>query len=73
MEVLLNSKDVSKILKCSLPLVYKMAERRTIPCVRWLCPGEGRPKSILRFKKQDVLNFIESNYEKHRKGCDQDG
>ena len=61
MEPLLNAKDVKVILRCSLPLVYKLAGDQ-IPCVRWKCPGNGRPKSVLRFKKQDVLNFIEDNY-----------
>jgi len=38
---LLDAKEVKRILKCSLPLVYKMAERGQIPCVRWQCPGNG--------------------------------
>ena len=31
---LLVAKDVKKILRCSLPLVYKLAERGQLPCVR---------------------------------------
>jgi len=62
---LLDAKDVKKLLHCSLPLVYRMAARNQIPCVRWDCPGDGteKPRSIVRFKQQDILNFIESHYE----------
>jgi hypothetical protein len=64
METLLDAKEVKKILKCSLPLIYKMAERGQLPCVRWKCPGEGEKKrrTMLRFKMDDIRNFIESNY-----------
>ena len=62
---LLTAKDVKQILKCSLPLVYKLAERGQIPCVRWECfgNGEAKQKTMVRFKLNDVLNFIERNYE----------
>jgi hypothetical protein len=60
---LLTAKDVKKILKCSLPLVYKMADRGQLPCVRWECPGEGvRKKTTLRFELEALRDFI----EKHR-------
>jgi predicted DNA-binding transcriptional regulator AlpA len=61
---LLNAKDVQKILKCSLPLVYRMADRGQIPCVRWESPGDGKkkPRSMVRFKLSDVKEFIERNY-----------
>ena len=60
---LLTAKDVQKILKCSLPLVYKMAERSQIPCVRWDAPGDGtRKKTLVRFKLEDVQKFIEGAY-----------
>ena len=63
MEPLLTAKEVKNLLKCSLPLVYKMADRGQLPCVRWACPGGGkRGKSVVRFKKIDVLEFIEKNY-----------
>ena len=63
-ESLLNAKDVKNLLRCSLPLVYKMAKRGQLPCVRWECPSEGgkRPKTIIRFKRSDVFKFIEENY-----------
>ena len=63
-EPLLDAKALKKLLKCSLPLVYKMAERGQIPCVRIPCPGEGRKKerNIIRFKREDVFNFIEDHY-----------
>jgi predicted DNA-binding transcriptional regulator AlpA len=61
---LLNPKEVHKLLKCSLPLVYKMADRGQLPCIRWDCPGEGRRKHnmMLRFKRADILEFIEKHY-----------
>jgi predicted DNA-binding transcriptional regulator AlpA len=60
---LLDAKEVKTILRCSLPLIYKMADRGQIPCVRIPCSGKGKPKSLLRFKKIDVINFIENNYQ----------
>ena len=61
-ESLLDAKEVKKILRCSLPLIYKMADRGQIPCVRIPCPGD-KQKRLLRFKKDDVLRFIEKYYE----------
>jgi transposase len=64
MDELLNAKEARKILKVSLALVYRMAERGQLPCVRWECPGEGekRQKSMVRFKKQDLIEFVEKHY-----------
>ena len=61
---LLDAKDVKKILRCSLPLVYKLAERGQLPCVRWESPGEGtvKPWTTIRFKLDDILDFIDQNY-----------
>jgi helix-turn-helix protein len=60
---LLTARDVQKILKCSLPLIYKLAERNQIPCVRWEAPGSGtRKKTVIRFKLEDVQKFIEGSY-----------
>ena len=63
---LLTPKDVQKMLKCSLPLIYKMAEQGRIPCVRWKCPGEGEKKqrTMVRFKLNDVMDFIENHYKR---------
>ena len=65
MEELLNAKQVKKMLNCSLPLVYKMADRGQLPCVRWECPGSGddKQKTMVRFKQSDVFDFIENNYK----------
>jgi predicted DNA-binding transcriptional regulator AlpA len=62
---LLNARDVSKLLKVSLPLVYRMAEREQLACVRWECPGEGeeKPRTMVRFKLEDVRDFIEEHYK----------
>jgi len=59
---LLTPKDVQKMLKVSLSLVYRMAERGQLPCVRWEAPGEGeRKKTMVRFKQEDVFNFIQEH------------
>lgn len=64
---LFDAKDVKKILKCSLPLVYKLAERGQLPCVRWNCPGGcKRVRTMVRFKKADVFAFIEKHYKAER-------
>ena len=62
---LIDAKDVRKILKTSLALVYRMAARGQLPCVRWECPGLGqeKPRTMVRFKKEDILDFIERNYQ----------
>lgn len=60
---LLTPLEVKKILKCSLPHVYKMAARGQLPCVRIPCLGAGkRAKTMVRFKKTDVMAFIEKYY-----------
>jgi predicted DNA-binding transcriptional regulator AlpA len=64
MEELLDAKQVKRILRCSLPLVYRMAERGQLPCIRWECPGNGtRKKTLVRFELQAIRAFIEN----HRK------
>jgi hypothetical protein len=64
MNNLLTAADVKKILKVSLPLVYKMADRGQLPCVRWECPGAGeaKPRTMVRFKLEDIMNFVEKSY-----------
>lgn len=66
LEPLLSAKDVQKLLRISLALVYRMADRGDLRCVRWVCPGkEGRrEKTTVRFKKTDIIDFIEKNYKK---------
>jgi hypothetical protein len=62
-ECLLNAKDVSRILNCSLPTVFNLADRGQLKCVRWPCEGGGTKKKrdAVRFKKEDIIEFIESN------------
>lgn len=64
LEPLLDAKDVKRIMRCSLPLVYKLADRGQIPCVRIPCPGNGteRKKTLVRFRLEDVREFIEKHY-----------
>lgn len=63
-DTILNAKEVSKILNVSLPLVYLMADRGQLPCVRWQSPSKGKPKTMVRFKQSDIWAFIEGNYRK---------
>ncbi len=58
---LFTPKEVKNILKCSLPYVYKLADRQLLPCVRIPNIGnEGR--ASVRFKKEDIFRFIEDHY-----------
>lgn len=61
---LLSAHEVKRILNVSLPLVYKMAERGQIPCIKWKCQGQGKekPRSVVRFKAKDVFDFVERHY-----------
>ena len=60
---LLTAQDVSKLFKCSRAHIYGMAAREQIPCVRWQCPtNTGKKKETVRFKKSDVIEFLERNY-----------
>ena len=63
---LLSAKDVHKMLKVSLPLVYRMAERGQLPCISWGCPGEGekKPRTTVRFELDRVMKFIEEHRQK---------
>ena len=63
-EPLLDAKEVKRLLKCSLPWVYKAAVKGLLPCVRIPCPGNGTKKSktMVRFKRDDVLAFIQKYY-----------
>jgi hypothetical protein len=65
MDELLTPKEARKILKVSLAMVYRMASRGQLPCVRWECPmGEEskRQKTMVRFKKEDVISFVQKHY-----------
>jgi len=65
-ENLLDARQVAKILHCSAPLVYKMADRGQLACVRWEAPGEGKekPRTTVRFRFEDVKGFIDQNYQR---------
>jgi hypothetical protein len=61
-DCLLTAKDVKLILKVSLATVYNMAVRKQLPAVTWDSPGSGkRPSKVIRFKRLDILKFIENN------------
>lgn len=57
---LLTAQDVKRVLKCSLPHVYNLADRGQIPCIRIPCPGKA--SSMVRFKQEDVRSFIQDHY-----------
>lgn len=61
-EQLLTAKDVQRSLRCSLALVYRWADQGRLPCVRIPCPGNGRQKSLVRFKHSDLVEFIDRHY-----------
>ena len=63
MDELLDARDVRKILKCSLPWVYKAATQGVIPCVKIPCKGQGREKHLVRFLKSDIFDFIKVHYQ----------
>lgn len=68
-ENLLDARQVSKILRCSAPLVYKMADRGQLACIRWEAPGEGtqKPRTTVRFRFEDIRSFIDRNYQSGKK------
>ena len=61
---LLTPKDVKKILKCSLPQVYRLADRGLIGVVRFPSAIENGGRGMVRFKVEDVFDFTESNYRR---------
>jgi len=77
-EPLLDAKEVKKILRCSLPLIYKMADRGQLPCVRIPCPVNDKQtdnkkqlkdKKAKDYKQKRLLRFIKADVirfiEKH--------
>jgi predicted DNA-binding transcriptional regulator AlpA len=64
MDPLLTPKQVQKLLGASLPYIYKLASTNRILVVRIPSLGAGREKNLIRFKLEDVLNFINSHYSK---------
>ena len=60
---LLDAKDVKLILNVALPTVYKMVGRGQLPCVQWESGGLGT-KTTVRFRKKDILAFIEAHTKK---------
>jgi predicted DNA-binding transcriptional regulator AlpA len=62
-ELLLKPKVVARMLSMSVPWVYKSAERGILPCVK--LPGMGENgREPVRFKKEDIVQFIEEHYRK---------
>lgn len=68
LEPLMDAKDVKRLLRCSLPFVYKLADQGRLPAVRIPCPGIGeeRQRTIVRFKREDVEHFIHEHYRATR-------
>jgi len=64
MDPLLTPKQFQKLLSSSLPYIYKLASTGRIPVVKIPSLGGGREKNLIRFKLEDVRNFINSYYSK---------
>ena len=68
MDVLLTPRELAKYLKVSLPYAYKLSATGAIASVRFPCigggDGEKRQKENVRFRLQDVQDFIEKNHRK---------
>jgi len=64
MQELLTPKEAKIILKCSLAYVYKLVDRGHLPAVCFPNMGEGveKPRSMIRFKRSDVVKFIDEYY-----------
>lgn len=64
---LLTPKQVARILKCSLPWVYKASDKGILPSVRVPCPGVGTKKrDMVRFEVEAIRDFVKL----HRKSVD---
>lgn len=61
---LLTPKDVKRILKCSLPQVYRLADRGLLGVVRMPSAKENGGRGLVRFTQGDVLAFIEKHHTK---------
>jgi predicted DNA-binding transcriptional regulator AlpA len=62
---LLTPKQVSQILACSLPQVYKLANEGEFPCYRRQSPnssGKNKSRPMVRFLKKDIMNHIKKYY-----------
>ena len=57
---LLIPREVKTILRVSLATVYRLAETEQIPSVRFSI--SGKDNKALRFKKSDVIKFVEDSY-----------
>ena len=64
MDELLTPKEAKTILKCSLAYVYKLYERGHLPAVVFPIMGKGikKPRSMVRFKRSDITDFIHNHY-----------
>ena len=65
MDDLLKPKQVSKLLGVSPAMVYKLAEKGKLSCVRFPSCGQVYGKGTLRFKPEDIRAFIEQHYQNH--------
>jgi hypothetical protein len=61
---LLTPKETKAMFKCSQAYVYKLYERGHLPAVVMPNMGEGteKPRSMIRFKRSDVVKFIDDHY-----------
>ena len=62
LEALLKAKDVQRVLNVSLPYVYRLAESGKLKSVQVPAINASGRKHVTRFKKSDVLKFIDNHY-----------
>ena len=64
MEKLLKPREVAEKLSMSASYVYKLADNRILPCIRFSIPSNGkRKKQTLRFYQRDVEKFKKDHYK----------
>ncbi|MGD0401298.1 MAG: helix-turn-helix domain-containing protein [Syntrophobacteraceae bacterium] len=67
MDELFNVKDVAKLFKCSQAYVYKLSDTGLLASIRIPCAGLGtQKKELVRFRPEDVFDFVERHYRNGR-------
>lgn len=61
MDDLLKPKQVAKMLNMSTPWVYRASKKGILPSVK-IPSLEDNGKEPVRFKKEDIIKFVEKHY-----------
>ena len=60
MEDLLTVRQTARFMAVSQPYIYKLVNAGRLPCVIFQGISEGgRPKRVIRFEKDKLIEFIE--------------